>query len=458
MPTQRGFVERLEVGRAGLAVASILHDDGTRADYRIPDLDADPERFNERLSKLGILRDAMTRAEPVEIEFKDQDGGRVIDRVVRITRDALAQITDIARPSVMIVGVALASRNATGANAEAADEATVVALMDDGSVQSFVLDMQIPERGVATGQLNMIMAAQASGETITLQVSSKTRRIAGVESGGAMAGGGGGETDIFDGFVETIACAPELGGPANMALVELTTAPSFTDDGNVVELVPFTPERLSFLVVEGSHEYDLFLASLRDKLRVRVLAGAAAKPREAPPPTNTGAGAASQPAGNTAPGKKETYVSIRAKAGAGGHAAAPRLVRGVQLLVALASASRPVWIQISRKSLDMGPDIKCTPGLPSSDLTPIGLRDLHIPYTAEWTGCGCFNHGIYRFQFDLPVEFTVTVDGKELCVHSAAEGRIKFAHACLDGEHCVTVVLHGWTCRLVFKMDVYRIR
>jgi len=128
------------------------------------------------------------------------------------------------------------------------------------------------------------------------------------------------------------------------------------------------------------------------------------------------------------------------------------------LLVALASASRPVWIQISRKSLDMGPDIKCTPGLPSNDLTPVGLRDLHIPYTAEWTGCGCFNHGVYRFQFDLPVEFTVTVDGEELCVHSAPEGRIKFAHACLDGEHCVTVILQGWTCKLVFLMDVYRIR
>jgi len=289
MPTKRGFVERLEVGRAGLALASVLHDDGSRANYNIPDLDADPERFNERLSKLGILRDAMNRAEPVEIEFTDQEGGHVIDRVVRITRDALAQIADIERLSVMVVGVALASRNTTGANAEVSDQATVVALMDDGSVQSFVLDMQAPERSVTIAQLNMITAAQASGETITLQVGRASQRIAGVEAGGSPSGTGGpGGTDIFDGFVETIACAPELGGPVNMALVELTTAPPFTDDGNVVELVPFTPERQSLLVVEGSHEYDLFLASLRDKLRVRVLAGAEAKPRDAPPANNTG--------------------------------------------------------------------------------------------------------------------------------------------------------------------------
>ena len=73
MPTIRGFVERLEIGRAGLVTASLSHDDGTQADYLISDLDADPERFNERLSKLGILRDAMTRAEPVEIEFDQGD-------------------------------------------------------------------------------------------------------------------------------------------------------------------------------------------------------------------------------------------------------------------------------------------------------------------------------------------------------------------------------------------------
>ena len=32
MPTIRGFVERLEVGRAGLVTASVCQDDGTRAE------------------------------------------------------------------------------------------------------------------------------------------------------------------------------------------------------------------------------------------------------------------------------------------------------------------------------------------------------------------------------------------------------------------------------------------
>jgi hypothetical protein len=128
------------------------------------------------------------------------------------------------------------------------------------------------------------------------------------------------------------------------------------------------------------------------------------------------------------------------------------------MLAPLCSASRPVWIQIARQSLDVGPDRRCTDGLPTSDLTPMGLRDLHIPYTAEWTGCGCFNHGVYRLQFDLVVEFEVYVDDERVCLHASDDGKTQFAHACLCGEHCVKVVLQGWTCDAVFRMDIYRIR
>ncbi len=89
--TKRGFVQRIEIGRAGLVVVTLLHEDGATAEYHIRDLDADPERFNERLSKLGVLRDAMTRAEPVEIECSREDktgSPRLIERATRITRDS----------------------------------------------------------------------------------------------------------------------------------------------------------------------------------------------------------------------------------------------------------------------------------------------------------------------------------------------------------------------------------
>jgi hypothetical protein len=134
------------------------------------------------------------------------------------------------------------------------------------------------------------------------------------------------------------------------------------------------------------------------------------------------------------------------------------LAFAAELLAPLASASRPVWITISRTSLDYGPEgFACTPGVPTSDLRPQTLRDLRIPYPALWTGLACFNHGIYRFQFNLPTAFEVKVDGETLCLHDAPEG-VKMAHACLRGEHEVCVEIEDWICDYEFVMDVYRIR
>ena len=482
MPTIRGFVERLEVGRAGLAMASLLHDDGTRADYQLPDLDADPERFNERLSKLGLLRDAMSRAEPVEIEFRaDAEGGGLqIDRVARITRDMLAGNLQTIRATVFIVGIGLLADNRSGARAEAGDAVSVVTMTPAGTVAALMLDMQLPERAVALMLLQLLRDAQAAGQPVTLVVDAKNRRIVGVESGGAPAATDpSGSGEIVDGFVETVVVAPSLAPMSNLAMVEFTTAPPFGAAGNVVPLLAFTPTLTSFLVVQGSAEYDLFVAGLRDKLRMRVMLGAriAAPTRnptsdpqqpqdkvtdadrkldEARSSLNRLFKAMPAPAPAAAPGQAEASAKDGAKDSAKDSL---HLVRATQLVAALASASRPVWVRIARQSLDQGPDGEaCTDGLPSSDLSPQSLRDLRLPYTAEWTGWGCFNHGVYRLQFELGVEFEAYVDGKLVCLHASDDGKLRFAHACLHDEHEIRVVLKRWTCAQTFRMDVYRIR
>ncbi len=463
MPTIRGFVERLEVGRAGLAIAAVLHDDGSRADYLLPDLDADPERFNERLSKFGLLRDAMSRAEPVEIEYGQggDSGARLIERVGRITRDVLAANGQTDRIAVFVVGISLLADNRSGARVETGDTATVVTMTAAGAMAAYLLDLQLPERAVAGAMLRVLRDAQAAGQPVTLVVEVKNQRIVGVESGGANAALVPGKGGIADGFVETVVVAPGLAPMGNLAMVQFTTAPPFSAAGNVVPLVPFTPSLKSFLVVQGSAEYELFLAGLRDKLRMRVLLGA-----------TVGDGVDARPEtklpGSTRAPLNRLFVAAVAPvpAGTGDEVKidstdqeAMHLVRATQLVAALASASRPVWIRISRQSLDQGPDgVACTEGLPSNDLTPQSLRDLRLPYTAEWTGWGCFNHGVYRLQFELGVEFEAFIDGKALCLHASEDGKVQFAHACLHDEHELRVVLKRWTCAQVFRMDVYRIR
>lgn len=447
MPTIRGFVAGLEIGRAGLVIATVVRDDGTRAAYRIADLDADPERFNERLSKVGLLRDAMDAAEPIEIEYTAEGSANFIDRIKRITRDSLAPISDTDRVTGMVIGVAVAAQNRTSAESETPDRAAV-ALLAAGSAQTYVLDMQAPERGVAEAQLDMLRDAQAAGDTVTLDVARKERRILTVsrgELGGDGAGGGKGE--VLAGFVEAIAHSQLA--QSHVMLITLVTAPAFETaaGGHFVKLEPFTPAEVAFAVLRGSPEHALLEAALRDKLRVHIAASAAVDADRPNEPRDeeslrSHVPSAREPFGGSATGRGEGL----------------RLVRGVQLLHALASASRPVWIEVRRRSLDVGPEAPCVPGLPSNDLTPRTLRDLALPYKAEWSAVGCFNHGVYRFQFILDTPFELYIDGEPRCLHAAEDDAATFAHACLDGDHEVRVVLSEWTCRMDFVFDVYRIR
>ena len=131
---------------------------------------------------------------------------------------------------------------------------------------------------------------------------------------------------------------------------------------------------------------------------------------------------------------------------------------GAELLAPLASASRPVWIQIDRDMLDRGPDNDCVPGVPSSDLTPQGLRDLGIPYTATWRGLGCFNRGVYRFQLSPPAKARIWLDERLLCVYPADQPGVEFAYACVEGDHEVRVEIDDWKCGSDFGFDVYRLR
>lgn len=456
MPTVRGFVQRLEVGRAGLVTVALIHADGSSGQYVITDLDADPERFNERLSKLGVLRDAMSRAEPVEIEHVEGKAGREIDRVARLARDALQPASALQQLVGLVVDVAVTAQNGVTASGEVADVATVQLVTTELATRTVVLDLQAPERLVAAAQLDMLRTAQAEGRLVRLTVdtagAAEPRVVAvAVDPGGAALGGERGRE--LDGFVESLGLLPPAGGPTfgAFAVVRLTTAPPFTGAGNVVAMSAFTPEAVELLTTKGSLAYALFEAALRDGLRVHV--GVALAPQRKPDEPNQ----PDEPREPDAP--RGDQPRIRALAAAAGSANVLGLVTGVQLLAPLASASRPVWVAIERRQLDHGPEgDQCVLGSPSSDLTPRSMRDLRLPYPARWCGHGCFNAGVYRFQLKLSSGYALTVDGKEICLHEA-DGGVKLGHACLEaGCHEVCVEIEAWTCDSEFVMDVYRLR
>jgi hypothetical protein len=434
MTTTRGFVDRIEVRRAGLVVVRLVNETG-RTDYVIADLDGDPERFNERLSKVALARDAMNRAEPVEVEWDDGKAGREINRIARISRDRLEPPAGLEMLGGLVIRVTLQARNALEGEGETHDDAHVDVLGETGEHHVLRLDMQTPERAVAAGLLDMIRDAYAAGEFTQFLVTSDVERaeqeiVAVLTGRGAVRGEDPGRT--VGGFVESLgvilpAGVDALGGA--LAIARLTTAPDLAGPGGEVDLAPFEPEQLDLFVARGSVPYALLEAGLRENTRVRV------RFRERPRPG------------------PDTH-GIEQPSGAG-------LLLGAELEAPLASASRPVWLHIDRTMLDRGPDgydTGCTPGLPASSLRPSSLRDLRIPYRAEWKGRGCFNHGVYRFELTAPDGSTIEVGGDPLCLYASGQDGVRVAYACLEGDRSVTVVVSDYVCDTEFGLDVYRIR
>jgi hypothetical protein len=465
MPQTRGFVISIEVGRASRVTATVIKDDASTADFVIRDLDADPERFNERLSKVGLLRDALTRAEPVEIEHHEEEGAEVIDTVRRITRDAVGPPgSELATIAGIVLGVDVAAQNRAQADGEAPDVAYAAILDDNLQIRVVAVALQAPERAAAIAQLELLEQAYATGDRVVCLVDSADDlgdRVLQVSIGSSGGGGREGEVDETDGFVEAISLLPLSGlGPvsliARLAVVQLTTAPPFVAAGNVVATTEFTPGPLTVLVPEGSPSYELLQAGLRDTLRVRIgyrkMSGKGGE--EAPPVVR--AMAMHEAVSSQIP----EYGRYQESSAKGGGKVDVALVTGVELLAPLASASRPVWTCIERSSLDHGPEagLGCAPASPSNDLQAATLRDLRLPYPALWQAWGCANHGVYRFQIKVTSEFTLTVDGRELCLVDSDEGDAKLAHACLEGDIEVEIRFAAWTCDQNFDIDVYRLR
>ncbi|MCF6209220.1 MAG: hypothetical protein L3J88_07050 [Gammaproteobacteria bacterium] len=485
MATVRGFVQKIEVGRAGLVRVTLIHSDGSSGVYVVRDIDGDPERFNERLTKIGILRDAMNRAEPVFIEHTQSESGNEIQQAARISRDQLDSPLNLTMVVGLVVSVSVLARNQTAGDREQHDMALVEVVTTNLGTAILELNLQSPERLVVSQQLEMIREAQAHGRLAQFFVSTENDtgysaargRIHAVALDNSLSAFGDQRAQRVDGFVESLSLirAPFSGtgtsSPASsFAHVRFTTAPPFTGPGNTIGLTPFTPMTLDLFVAKGSLSYELFEAGLRDNLRMQVNAilikdGDSGNSDDAShgdvgstndtgydaPATASIAYTAMARLNRLETGEMSTVNEV-AQATMG-------LVFAAKLLAHLASASRPVWITIARESLDHGPEgFACTDGVPSSDLQPQTLRDLRIPYPAAWRGLGCFNPGVYRFQFKLPGGFRVLVDNEELCLHDSDEAGIQFAHACLGGDHDVEIRLESWVCDNEFIMDVYQIR
>src|SRR6267378_381684 len=92
MATFKGFVQAIQARGDGWLEVSVLatHAGNDLRSFLIEDLDGNIDDNNRRLAQLGLLRDALTRVLPVELEYRvDSERGNVVEDVTVHPRPAI---------------------------------------------------------------------------------------------------------------------------------------------------------------------------------------------------------------------------------------------------------------------------------------------------------------------------------------------------------------------------------
>ena len=468
MATYRGFVESLQVRDDGWVefVLQAVHASNALKTFFIPDLDGDILTAHKRLADLSLLRDAIARILPVEVEYNsDADQGNLVEDLTIYPRPSIDGRGPGRRIEGIVIGVSIFERgpeSGTTPYRDEADLAGVTLLTDAGTLEQVLLDLQRPDPMTAHAMLGLFREAYRTRRPVAVLVSTSHRNQPGPKGrtvgatlsssgtsleGTAAATGAGGNIPDFIQACEWVTVTDEtldylyafierLGqryesyeadeAPAlSHVRVLYTTAPGQTPEGDVSDNGAFTPQTAEAWVHDDSPLLVRLEAALRDKLQVKL-------------------------------GLKETKV------------------HEVEIVGHLGSAARPIWIRVYRAVLPPGSDVGLCENVPTIR-TPAASDFNELPYAIAWRGLAYFNEGIWRFVIRSAEECKLLVDGETPCCdqpsasHAIETAHVKFmslernqgviqCHAYLNGMHRVELILSGHTCAQPFQLLAYRIR
>ncbi len=464
MSIYRGFVRSLEVRGDGWAefVLQAVHSGNGSETFYISNLDGDILTANRRLAHLSLLRDAIARTLPVEVEYDSSDErGNVVEDLTIYHRPSFDGRRPGRRIEGVVIGVMVIERGPESAASPYVDEADLAAvtlLLDDGSLEQAILDLQRPDTLSAQTMFQLIKKAHRTRRPIALLLDSDSEfhekpgggrdvKRAAAASTGNDAGVGyivGCEyeavpersLDYTYCFVERLgqryeSYESESAAELSNTSVIYTTAPSQTPEGDVSDNGTFAPETREAWVHSDSPLLKRLENALRNSFQVKI-------------------------------GLDD------------------RQIHEVVVVGHMGSAARPVWIKIDRVALEPETEGLCnnTPTIVYPDTSDFN----EIPHAVAWRGEGYFNEGIWRFSVRAGGDYRLTVDGKPVCceidktdrglaagfnsleyssdVSSRFEsrGRSNLCHAYLNGIHKVEIALSSHTCSKPFNFQAYRIR
>ncbi|MEO1083165.1 MAG: hypothetical protein AAFY88_02880 [Acidobacteriota bacterium] len=494
----RGFVRSLETRENGWIETALVavHAGNPAQRFLIRSVDGDLEQTNRRLAQLGLLRDALARVLPVEVDYAKDESGDVIRDVTVYQRPSFEGRPGDRVIRGVVVGVEvteLDAQHGVSPYTDGADLAHVTLVTPSGGVERVILDLQRPERSTAHAMLDLFRWAH--GTRRTLEVLLATGLDADTGAAGLPAFVRSCRVPVLEradltlvhAFIERLgqrseswdAQAPD---EIDHLRVVFTTAPDQRPEGDVSENGSFRARTHEASVAFDSPLVPRLQAALRDGLQVRLglaVGRGDVDPKDPKDPD-------SPPSPDRVP---------RSADGGVGRGRIDLKIHSVELVAPLGSAARPVWVETRCGAVPVDePESHCD-GVPTIQ-NPNHKDFSAIPHSVAWAGQGWFARGIWRLVViaDGPVD--LEVDGETPCGHCQAvpltdkgsklaameaypkdpkslEQRLEgfgdrlagrgelercVYHAYLDGVHAVDVTVRGRTCASPFQLQIHRIR
>jgi hypothetical protein len=447
MATFRGLVNTLHIRDDGWVevIIQAVHTGNSTEIFYIKDLDGDITMAHKRLGQLSLLRDAITRILPVELDYEvDPSQGNLISEVTVHPRPSIDGREAHNTVTGVVIGLSIKELGPVSGShpyKDAADLAGITLLQNDGTVLNLLLDLQREEALTMHSMLDLLQTAHQTRRPVALLVSIGTFTKKDNQdynffmnsdkaSGSVDAMSGYIEAcqwitvpeetlDYHYGFIERIGERYEsfdaVDAPAASHLkVVYTTAPGQTPEGDISDNGSFQPTTQTVWLPSDSPLFKLLKTSLKSQLQVKL-------------------------------GLLNDQI------------------HEVELVGHIGSAARPIWICIKQSAIKTNSDERCdnTPTIQTPAHTTLNQMKIDLCWKAQ----GYFNEGIWRFQVHSPSTYELNVDGRFPCCGQTSEQcccveaqHNALNHFYLKGVHHVELLLHDQSALQPFSFDVYRIR
>ena len=441
MATFRGLVSTLQIRDDGWVevIIQAVHAGNATQVFFIKDLDGDITLAHRRLGQLSLLRDAVTRALPVEIDYEtDEAQGNLILEVMVHPRPSINGRAFGASIQGTVIGITLTEFGPLSGlypYSDAPDIAGITLLKDDGTVVNLQLDLQREERMTMHSMLALLQAAHKNRRPVIVitatEESKQTDNPSFAESKASFNPSAFIEScewvtvpeDTLDycyAFIERLGQRYESYDEKNaLALshvaVVYTTAPAQTPEGDISEDGMFQPVTQTAWILDDSPLLCLLKMALENNLQIQL-------------------------------GTLEDKI------------------HDVEVISHLGSAARPIWICVNQSFMQENMDENCnnTPTIQSP--SNVSLSNMILRY--HWKGKGYFNEGIWRFEVSGMVAYELKIDGKSPCCSKPSDecccikddSTMPLDHVYLRGVHTIEVTLHNHKIWQPFTLLAYRIR